>query len=138
MSGIGYYRTQIELPKEWENIDGVLLSVESTNSNTAAVYVNDQKADAFDINTGIVDIGVLLKPGVNTILVEVSSTLNNRLLARDYFEKGIELSMELCAAANNGFRPTRQTHCFILNPTVQDYGMTGRVSLKPYLKARID
>lgn len=137
VSGIGLYRTQIELPHKWEETAGVLLCVESTNTNTAAVYVNDQKANAFDINTGIVDIGSLLRPGVNTILVEVASTLNNRLLARDYFEKGIELSMELCAAANNGFRPTRQTHCFILNPTVQNYGMTGKVSLKPYVKVRI-
>ena len=81
----------------------------------------------------------------NTILVEVTSTLNNRLLARGYYDRVAELSRMLAANASNGHageadgqndqtakeQDGKQSHpAFNIHAMVQDYGLIGPVTLE--------
>ena len=77
-------------------------SIASTNGCTAAVYVNGEKAGVYNINRRTMEIGDLLHGGYNEIRVEVSSTLNNRLLARGYYDTSLQNSLILMAGASNG------------------------------------
>lgn len=152
VSGVGYYSTVVCLPKDWK-ADGAVLSIGSTNGCTAAVYVNGIKAGVYNINRRAVEVGELLSPGENRIEVEVSSSLNNRLLARGYYETSLQNSMLLMAGASNGNESMAENHSpeelsaaledvggedtpmtamMNISTTVQDYGMTGDVTLKFY------
>lgn len=84
VSGIGTYTTTFTLPEDWSENNGAYLDIESLCGNTAAVTVNGQKAPGLDIVARKVDISDLLQPGENTIEVEVSTTLRNRLIQRGY------------------------------------------------------
>lgn len=146
VSGIGYYTAEAELPKDWDRECGALLQIGSLNHHTAAVYVNDKKARAVDIDRLSVDISELLHPGKNKILVEVSSSLNNRLRARNYYESGNASSQELAANANNALEVTEEggaaletsaDSMFHITAKVRDYGMTGEVKLRTYRKVQL-
>jgi hypothetical protein len=134
VSGVGYYTTAFTLPPEWGEAGlGAALNIGSTNGNSAAIYVNGLKAPPYDFNRKTVDITALVKAGENTLLVEVSSTLNNRLIARGYHaiigkmlqtmtanfpppEEGEESPL---AGLSDRFKP----------PAPQDYGLAGPVTL---------
>lgn len=141
VSGVGYYTTKAVLPPEWNEANGAVLKIGSTGRNTAAVYVNGSKARAVDFDALTVDISELLVPGENTITVEVSSTLNNRLLARGYYDQVSKLSKMLSDNANNAFEGDGEEGTkegpslhFDVKTTVQDYGMTGEVKLLTYTR----
>lgn len=155
VSGVGYYSTTVELPEGWSVQDGAQLVIGSTNGSTAAVYVNGEKAGAYNINRRTVEIGDLLHAGYNEIRVEVSSTLNNRLLARGYYDTSLQNSMLLMAAASNGNEGADQAAAsgdaadafaemggedspmaaaMTISSSVEDYGMTGKVVLRTYRK----
>ena len=51
-----------------------------------SVRVNDGEAKGFDTSCPVVDVTDDLRPGQNTVTVRVSSSLNNRLLARGYYD----------------------------------------------------
>jgi len=113
VSGIGRYSTTFE----WNGAaSGAFLSIESVNGNSAAVYVNGRKASPLNLRTLTVDISDLLVKGTNTLEIEVASTLVNRLRT---FESWGE-------AWNASFGNPMGY------PEVQDYGMTGAVSIVPY------
>lgn len=142
VSGVGYYTAKVGLPENWDEHCGAVLDIESVNGNSGAVYVNGQKMGGFDFNVRKVDISEFLKAGENTIVVEVSSTLNNRLLARGYYEKVSELSRILSDHANNGFdSDTKEDQPGGLSMEIttvpQDYGMTGQVKLHTYQKIHL-
>ena len=61
--------------------------------------------------------------GENTITVEVSSTLNNRLIARDYYR----LAGERTAQMANNFDPDAVTAS--ITASTQDYGLVGKAKL---------
>ena len=140
VSGVGYYTTTFSLPEGWGAHNGALLKLGSTHGSTAAVYVNGKKAGGVDIENPVVDVSELLAPGENKVTVEVSSTLTNRLRARKYFE-GIPQAMAAIfglhqdlsgqgdpeAGAMMGNMMKMLTHS-----SVQDYGLTGAVTLIPY------
>jgi hypothetical protein len=134
VSGMGFYKTTFTLPDGWNAGNGVILSIESTNGNSAAVYVNSKKAPAFDFDHRQVDITALLIPGENIITVEVSSTLNNRLLDRNYHSIIIEKTAELRVHAHGGAAGGEGDlpELNIKRPEPQDYGMTGEVKLITY------
>jgi hypothetical protein len=134
VSGIGFYKTTFTLPNCWNAGNGAILSIESTNGNSAAVYVNNKKGPAFDFDRRQVDITALLVPGENSITVEVSSTLNNRLLDRNYYAVIIEKTAELRAQAHGraAGRADDLPGLNIKRPEPQDYGMTGEVKLLTY------
>lgn len=136
VSGVGFYTATVNLPEDWNESNGAVLKIESLNGNTAALYVNGTKAPAVDLDLRIVDISELLVPGENTILVEVASTLNNRLLARGYYDQVAEISKMLSSHANNAFEGGEEEGpeelSFDVSTTVHDYGMVGTVTLMTY------
>lgn len=146
VSGIGYYTAEVELPENWSEECGALLQIGSLNKHTAAVYVNDKKARAVDMDRLSVDISEWLHAGKNKILIEVSTSLNNRLRERNYYESGNAASQELAANANNALEVTEDAQeaqetsadsMFHITAKVRDYGMTGEVKLRTYRKFRL-
>ncbi len=73
--------------------------------------------------------------------IEVATSLNNRLLARGYYEKGKEFSKMLAGNANNANvgmdeegeeTGVDMAPLFDIHAEVQDYGMVGNVKLVTY------
>lgn len=114
VSGIATYTATFEVPAEWSEVDGALMKIESTNGCQAQVFVNGQKADGLDLRTLTIDISDLLVEGENTIEVRVASSLHNRMLQRGYSGYMFGDALE-----------------------VHDYGMTGEVTVVPYVLADI-
>jgi hypothetical protein len=79
--------------------------------------INDGAVHGFDTSHPVIDISDDLRPGDNTIRVRVSSSLNNRLLARGYYDQIPDIV--LMFVGREGFQ---QTH-------PRDYGLLGPVRL---------
>jgi hypothetical protein len=126
VSGIGYYTGSFTLPPEWNNAGPAELRIGSTNGNSAAVLVNGVKAPPWDFNRKTINIASLLKPGENTIKIEVASTLNNRLLARNYHAA---IDNMLKARMTHVAKPAKPS---FITPGVQDYGLIGPVWIDFY------
>jgi hypothetical protein len=77
-SGVGRYRTTVRLGSPWTGGHGALLELGEV-SDTFRVTVNGWELPPADQVTGTVDVGDRLRRGVNTIEVEVATTLLNRL-----------------------------------------------------------
>lgn len=137
VSGIGFYRTRFVLPAAYDCAE---LCIGSTCGNSAAVYVNGQKADAYDFDRKRLDISALLREGENEIMVEVASTLTNRLRARNYYGDTAAYSKSLADNANNAHtvetdtERTESAHTLRYDNVsgLQDYGMVGEVCLRLY------
>ena len=143
VSGIGRYAATFELPEKWTDKNGAILKIGSVNKHTVRVWVNQEQADVVDFDKLTVDVSNLLKTGKNEIYVEVTTSLNNRLLARGYYEKGKAFSMALAANANNANVGMEENQAeagedsmplFDVHTTVVDYGMVGEVKLITYTK----
>ncbi|WP_251205782.1 hypothetical protein [Acetatifactor aquisgranensis] len=132
VSGVGYYTANAVLSEEWGGACGTVLALGSTNGNTAAVYVNGKKAGLVDFNVNRIDISKLLVPGENTICIEVSSTLNNRLLARGYYKKAGLCTLQI----NDEDAELPEDSPFNIRASVREYGLTGEVTLIPYRRER--
>jgi hypothetical protein len=78
VSGIGRYRTTINLGADWTDDDGAYLELGEVN-DTFLVRVNGELLPPCDPLDATVDLGRRLVPGTNEIEVEVASTLLNRL-----------------------------------------------------------
>ena len=132
VSGVGTYTVTVEMPADWNDEKGAELVLGSTNGSTAAVYVNGQKAPVYNINSRTVEIGHLLQSGLNEIKVEVSSTLNNRLLERGYYATARAKSNVFLLKDGNA-----APSAYITTPIetrVRDYGLTGETVLRIYRK----
>lgn len=123
VSGIGTYETRFTLPEDWSEMNGAYLTMESANGGLVQVYVNGQKASGVNTRTLTVDIGDLLVAGENRIRIQVSSTLTNRMLQKEYINRGGE-----------GWMGSNWTEDF---PTVQDYGLVGDVTIVPYTLCQV-
>ena len=64
-----------------------VLDLGSTAGGLGSLRVNDGEAKGFDTSSPVVDVTEDLRPGDNTVTVRVASSLNNRLLARGYYEQ---------------------------------------------------
>ncbi len=142
VSGVGYYTVTVKLPPDWSEKNRAILKLESTNGNSAAVYVNGQKAPAFDFDRLAVDISAFLVHDENTIQVEVSSTLNNRLISRKYYEeKANPMALPGSAIAGMGEEAMQESISELFSgfpkAVVQDYGMTGKAELITYTVEKI-
>ena len=104
-SGIGRYRTSIDLPASWAPRTGAVLDLGTVN-DTFRVWVNGRRAPSNGPLRPQLDLGGLLHPGRNTIEVEVATSLINRLRTVTPSIYGIA--------------------------TRQDYGLLGPVRLVPY------
>jgi hypothetical protein len=78
VSGVGRYRTVVDLGDDWTEDDGALLELGEVN-DTFRVRVNGEELPPCDPLKATVDLGHRLRPGRNEIEVEVASTLLNRL-----------------------------------------------------------
>ncbi|UMG94495.1 hypothetical protein [Nocardioides sp. TF02-7] len=107
VSGIGRYRTTVDLGRDWGDDDGALLELGEVN-DTFRVRVNGELLPPCDPLTSTVDLGRRLRRGRNVIEVEVASTLLNRLRV---------VTPEVYGVA------ARQT-----------YGLAGPVRLVPYVE----
>lgn len=146
VSGVGIYTTAFTLPEDWETKNGAILKIGSTNKHALSVYVNGEKARAVDFDALQVDISELVAAGNNEVRVEVASSLNNRLLARGYYEQGANESAALAENANNANLGTESEDetpgadmapLFEIHAEVKDYGMVGEVKIITYTKVEI-
>ncbi|OIJ24011.1 glycosyl hydrolase [Nocardioides luteus] len=106
VSGIGRYRTSVDLGTDWTADDGAYLELGDVN-DTFRVRVNGELLPPCDPMDPVVDLGDALVAGVNTIEIEVASTLLNRLRT--------------------------VTPSVYGTATRQSYGLTGPVRLVPYV-----
>ena len=107
VSGIGRYRTTVDLGEDWTADDGAYLELGEVN-DTFRVRVNGELLDPLDPMDAVVDLGHTLVPGTNVIEVEVASTLLNRLRVVTPSVYGVA--------------------------TRQSYGLVGPVRLVPYVE----
>ncbi len=107
VSGIGRYRTTIDLGPDWTEDDGAYLELGEVN-DTFRVRVNGELLPPCDPLNATVDLGRRLRPGHNTIEVEVASTLLNRLRVVTPAVYGVA--------------------------TRQNYGLVGPVRVVPYVE----
>jgi hypothetical protein len=77
-SGVGRYRTVVDLGDDWTKDDGAVLELGEVN-DTFRVRLNGELLPPCDPMDAGVDLGRRLLPGHNEIEVEVASTLLNRL-----------------------------------------------------------
>jgi hypothetical protein len=118
VSGVGEYEATFSLP----DVDGgarYVLDLGSTCGGLGSVRVNDGPAVGFDTEVPRVDVTTWLRPGDNTVTVRVSSSLNNRLLARGYYTR----IPDVLALDFGGVEQPVQT-------SVQPYGLVGPVVLR--------
>lgn len=141
VSGVGYYSTEFNATAGQLQSRKLILKMDSIGGNTAAVYVNGQKADPVNPNHLSVDITAWVRPGANSLLVEVTSTLNNRLKERGYFDHSVEISQKISSLSVNrknmgdadtdreAVHSSGNSTYVIARVEVQDYGLMGHVWL---------
>lgn len=116
VSGVGEYTAILSVP---EVADGAryLLDLGSTGGGLGSVRVGDGPQRGFDTAHPVVDVTGSIRPGENTLTVRVSSSLNNRLRARGYYERIPDIGAQL-----TGEERTQ-------NAVVREYGLLGPVRL---------
>ena len=78
VSGVGRYTTTVGLGRDWTAEDGAVLDLGDVK-DTFRVTVNGKEVGPCDWLDPRVDVGPCLRKGRNTIEVEVTTTLLNRL-----------------------------------------------------------
>ena len=115
VSGVGEYAATIHLDEETAGAS-LMLDLGSTAGGLGSVQVNDGPVRGLDTSRPQTDITADVRPGANTIKVRVSSSLNNRLLARGYFDT----VQDIAALLGRGEAQTQRTD-------VHDHGLLGPV-----------
>ncbi|MFK4761778.1 glycosyl hydrolase [Microbacterium sp. ZW T5_45] len=115
VSGVGEYRSSFDL----ERLDGrILLDLGSTAGGLGSVSVNGAAPVGFDTSRPVVDITSAVREGVNEVVVRVASSLNNRLIARGYYETFPDIALQF--VGREGPHVTR----------VRDHGLLGPVTVR--------
>ena len=118
VSGVGEYATTLWLDLALHPEERFVLDLGSTAGGLGAVSVNGGRWRGFDTSCPRVDISDEARRGENDLRVRVASSLNNRLLARGYYDDTADfLSMMLAGEVRP--QPTQ----------VRDYGLLGPVRL---------
>jgi hypothetical protein len=128
VSGLGYYSANITWPPTGHgSADGAYLILPAI-SHAARVYVNGQKAPAFDHSTPQVDLGPYLKRGCNQITIVVPTTMWNyiRSIGSELKTGGTPLQLLMSAVGYSTL------------PPATDNGLVGTVTLVPYVNVRLD
>jgi hypothetical protein len=102
--GSAPYATAFTVPADAPTAHKTYLQIGSTSGGLTVVRVNGLKAPAVSPRTLRTDITDLIVPGENSLVVEVASTLTNRMLQKGYETQG----------------------------PYQDCGMTGEVAIVAY------
>jgi hypothetical protein len=119
VSGIGEYTTSLHLDQEPQQGYRYLLDLGSAAGGLGSVRANDGDVKGFDTSTPVVDLTDDLRAGDNTVTVRVASSLNNRLLARGYYERVPDIITQIVTN-----EPRMQT------THVRDRGLLGPVQLR--------
>lgn len=115
VSGVGEYRSSFALAA----IDGrILLDLGSTAGGLGSVSVNGAEPVGFDTSRPVVDITSLAREGANEVVVRVASSLNNRLIARGYYDTFPDIALQF--VGREGPHATR----------VRDHGLLGPVTVR--------
>jgi hypothetical protein len=117
VSGIGEYTATFTVDDRTAG-DRYLLDLGSTAGGLGSVQVNDGPVRGFDTSRPRVDVTADLRTGRNSVRVRVSSSLNNRLLARGYYDKVVDI----VSTFGGGGTRMQQTE-------VHDHGLLGPVRL---------
>ncbi len=117
VSGVGEYVASFAVSAA--DIDGgrLVLDLGSTSGGLGSVRVNGSEPRGFDTSRPVVDVTDLVRDGANDLVVRVSSSLNNRLIARGYYDAIPDIGLML--ANRQGVHQT----------VVRDYGLQGPVRL---------
>jgi hypothetical protein len=118
VSGIGEYTATLPLEHGPQEGERYVLDLGSTGGGLGAARVNDGDPIGFDTSRPLVDVTSALHTGINTVTIRVASSLNNRLLARGYYESLVDVGARIL-----GKPPTMQT------TDVHDHGLLGPVRL---------
>ena len=116
VSGVGEYTTTLRVP-EGVGEGRLLLDLGSTAGGLGSVQIDDGPVRGFDTSRPVVDVTDLVRPGDHTVRVRTASSLNNRLLARGYYERVPDITAQLA-----GKNVTQQTE-------PHDHGLLGPVRL---------
>lgn len=115
----GEYRAVIDLGEE---ITGrLILNLGSTSGGLGSVSVNGGPVRGFDTSHPVVDITDDVRSGSNEIVVRVASSLNNRLIARGYYDRIPDIALMSTGSAGPHVTPIR------------DYGLLGPVTVSRVL-----
>ncbi len=79
-SGTGIYTTTVDLPATWRSTDGAYLALGAV-LDTAAVTANGAAVPVDQSDRDRIDLGRSLRPGTNTIVVRVATTMFNAVKA---------------------------------------------------------
>lgn len=120
VSGVGEYRAVFTMPEErnLSELGRLILDLGSTSGGLGSVQVNGSDPVGFDTSSPTIDISGMVHSGKNEIVVRVSSSLNNRLIARGYYDDIFDVITLQVA----GKQQPQET-------TVKDYGLQGPVRL---------
>lgn len=116
VSGVGEYTATLAVP-EVEAGARYVLELGSTNGGLGSVRVGDGPVRGFDTAHPVIDVSSDIRPGDNAITVRVSSSLNNRLRARGYYERVVDI-----VARDRGGEGMQHA-------VVREYGLVGPVRL---------
>ncbi|HEY5787285.1 MAG TPA: hypothetical protein VIT65_21175, partial [Microlunatus sp.] len=119
VSGVGEYTASLVL--EAADLAGsgrLLLDLGSTAGGLGAVQIDDGPVRGFDTSRPVVDVTEELQPGVHTVRIRVASSLNNRLLARGYYDRVPDVAVELFGEGGQ-----------MQTTVVHDHGLLGPVRL---------
>jgi hypothetical protein len=118
VSGVGEYTTTVHLDQSPPEGHRYLLDLGSTAGGLGSVTLNGGAAKGFDTSCPCVEVTEDLRAGDNRLTVRVASSLNNRLLARGYYEQVPDIISQI-----SGSEARMQT------TTVRDHGLLGPVRL---------
>lgn len=118
VSGVGEYTTTVTVERVETDAHRYLLDLGSTGGGLGSVVVGDGTPRGFDTSHPVVDVTEDLRDGPNRIVVRVASSLNNRLLARGYYDDVPDIIAQLVT----GTEASQTTH-------VRDHGLLGPVRL---------
>ncbi|MBW9092605.1 hypothetical protein JNB62_02785 [Microbacterium jejuense] len=116
VSGVGEYRASLTVPELAAGARYVL-DLGSTGGGLGSVRIGDGPERGFDTAHPVVDVTADLRAGGNDVVVRVSSSLNNRLRARGYYERVPDIGAQLTGEE-------RMQHAI-----VREYGLLGPVRL---------
>lgn len=117
VSGVGEYTTTLRLDQEVGEGERYVLDLGSTAGALGAVRINGRAVKGFDTSRPVVDVTEDLRAGDNEVTVRVASSLNNRLLARGYYDRVPDIMLMIA-----GREGTQQTQ-------VHAHGLLGPVRL---------
>ena len=117
VSGVAEYRASFELGQAARSGERLLLDLGSTSGGLGSVVVNGGEPRGFDTSHPVVDITDAVRTGSNDVVVRTASSLNNRLIARGYYDDLLDVGAQILG------------HETVQTTIVRPHGLVGPVRL---------